>query len=81
MRNPKKNEDNKVQYGTISLPRPLIAKIKKKIEGTGMPSVSAYVVFVLRQIISSPSLNSSKEFLNKGEEGEIKNRLKELGYD
>lgn len=72
----KKREDNKVEYGTISLPMPLIEKIKEKIKGTGFNSVSSYVAFVLRQLLSSPD----SEILNKGTESEIKNRLKKLGY-
>jgi hypothetical protein len=76
MKKAKNKEDNKVEYGTISLPLPLIEKIKKRIEGTGMNSVSAYVAFILRQILSS----NSHELLNKKEEMEVKNRLKSLGY-
>lgn len=77
MRLPKKKEDNKVAYGTISLPLPLIEKIKKRIGGTGISSVSAYVAFVLRQILSSPS---SKGEFSKEEEKEVRRRLKSLGY-
>lgn len=72
-------EKKKSGYGTISLPLPLINQIKKKIEGTGMHSVSAYVTFVLRQILSSPNPDSG-EFLGKEKEREIKQRLKILGY-
>ena len=70
--------DNKVKYGTVSLPLPLIKKIKKRIEGTGMPSVSAYVAFVLRQILSSP--DEKGETMTKEKEKEIRRRLKSLGY-
>ena len=77
MKRPKRKDENKVKYGTISLPIPLINKIKKRIEGTGMNSVSAYVAFVLRQILSS---SESKETFNKQDEEEIKRRLKSLGY-
>lgn len=77
MKRPKRKDENKVEYGTISLPMPLINKIKKRIEGTGMNSVSAYVAFILRQILSS---SESKEVLNKKDEEEIKKRLKSLGY-
>ena len=72
----KKESENKIKYGTISLPLPLVEKIKQKIKGTGMPSVSAYVSFVLRQILSEPS----NELFSKKEEQEVKNRLKSLGY-
>ena len=75
----KKKGGNKVEYGTISLPIPLIDKIKGKIKGTGMPSVSSYVTFILRQVLS---LSNKKEVLiSKGEEKELKKKLKNLGYD
>lgn len=74
-----KKDDEKVKYGTISLPLPLIKKVKEKIQGTGMSSVSAFVAFVLRQILSSEE-GINKKGLNKEEEEKIKNRLKSLGY-
>jgi len=77
MKKAKKKEDNKVKYGTISLPMPLIDKVKQRIKGTGMNSVSGFVGFVLRQVLSTPTKDS---LLNKGQEKEIKERLKSLGY-
>lgn len=74
----KKPKEHKTEYGTISLPMPLINLIKKNIEGTGMQSVSAYVTFILRQVLSSPSKEG--EFLDKEDEEEIKQRLENLGY-
>lgn len=79
MKKEKGKQDNKVEYGTISLPAPLINTIKKKIEGTGMPSVSSYVAFVLRQILSSPT-NLSKDIIDKESENDTRERLKSLGY-
>lgn len=78
MKRAKIKSENKVEYGTISLPLPLINKIKEKIKGTGMNSVSAYVAFVLREILSS---ENTKELLSKSEKEEVKKRLKSLGYD
>lgn len=78
MKIPKKREENKVEYGTISLPLPLIEKIKGRIKGTGLPSVSAYVAFVLRQILSSPP--EKGRILDRRTEEEIRKRLKSLGY-
>lgn len=69
----------KREYGTISLPLPLINSIKEKIKGTGMHSVSAYVSFILRQILSSPDSDNING-LNRKIEEEIKERLKKLGY-
>lgn len=74
MKKNKKADKNK--YGTVSLPMPLIKKIKENIEGTGIHSASAYVSFILRQIFSE----QNKEILDKETEEEIKNRLKSLGY-
>ena len=64
------DKDNK--FSTISLPTKLVEKIKKRLEGTGIHSPSAYVTFVLREILS--------EDLNNKENDSIKNRLKTLGY-
>lgn len=68
----------KTGYGTVSLPMPLIEKVKKKIEGTGINSVSAYVTFILRQILSSPE--PSREIMDKNTEEALRKRLKALGY-
>lgn len=77
MKKAKKKDDNKVKYGTISLPVPLINKVKQRIKGTGMNSVSGFVGFVLRQVLSTPAKES---LFNKEQEKEIKERLKSLGY-
>lgn len=76
MKRAKKRVENKVEYGTVSLPVPLIDKIRKRIKGTGMPSVSSYIAFVLRQILSS----NEGVLMNKKEEQEIRQKLKSLGY-
>lgn len=70
--------DKEREYGTVSLPLPLINSIKEKIKGTGIHSVSAYVSFILRQILSSS--DSGKELLDKKTEEEIIERLRKLGY-
>ena len=71
--------NKKREYGTVSLPLPLIVSIKEKMKGTGIHSVSAYICFILRQILSSPDTESSNP-LDKKTEEEIKGRLKKLGY-
>ena len=70
--------DKKREYGTVSLPLPLITSIKDKIGGTGIHSVSAYICFILRQILSSPEESDTP--LDRKTEEEIKKRLKKLGY-
>ncbi|MBD3247306.1 CopG family transcriptional regulator [Candidatus Pacearchaeota archaeon] len=75
-----KRRSEKIKYGTVSLPIPLIEKVQKRIQGTGMPSVSAFVAFILRQILSSPNPNDKTNLIEKGEEAELAKRLKVLGY-
>ena len=74
-----KRKSNKISYGTISLPLPLIEKIKEKMNGTGMTSVSSYVSFVLRQIFSGDNIEKDR-ILSRNDEEDVRNRLKNLGY-
>jgi len=77
-------EDDK-KYTTISLPVQLNEKIKQKIAGTGFHSVSSYVTYVLRQLVSEtiekpeePKQNNSA--FSKEDEEKVKDRLRGLGY-
>ena len=75
------NEEDKVEYTTVSIPKPLIKKIKERMKGTGFSSVSSYVTYVLRQVISSIEEDErSKQAFTKEEEEKVKQRLRDLGY-
>lgn len=65
---------------TISIPQPLAEKIKKRIEGTGFNSVSSYVTYILRQVLSSTGTDTAKEPFSEEDERKVKERLKSLGY-
>ncbi len=66
---------------TISIPKVLAEKIKKKTEGTGFNSVSSYVTYVLRQVISESSAQGEKkEAFSEEDEKKVKERLRSLGY-
>jgi len=65
---------------TVSIPKPLGDTIKKRIEGTGFNSVSSYVTYVLRQVISSMEEPEEKQAFSKKDEAVVKQRLKSLGY-
>ncbi len=67
-------------YTTVSIPKPLADKIKKRIVKTGFSSVSDYVTYVLREIISNIEEKGKKEIFSKEEEELIRRRLKGLGY-
>jgi Arc/MetJ-type ribon-helix-helix transcriptional regulator len=69
-------EENK--FTTISIPMPLANKIKKRIEGTGFTSLSSYVTYVLREVISGSE--EKDEAFSKDDEKRVKNKLKSLGY-
>jgi len=68
------------KYTTISIPTPLANKIKKRIEGTGFNSLSSYVTYILRQVISSIEQDEHNVEFSKEDEEKIKNRLRNLGY-
>lgn len=69
------------KYTTVSIPTPLADNIKRRIEGTGFNSLSSYVTYVLRQVISSlDEDDAGKEVMSKEDEAEVKRRLKALGY-
>jgi Arc/MetJ-type ribon-helix-helix transcriptional regulator len=70
-------EDKK--YTTISIPTPLAEKIKKRIEGTGFTSLSSYVTYVLREVISGIEEDQEEAFTKEDEE-KVKDRLRALGY-
>jgi Arc/MetJ-type ribon-helix-helix transcriptional regulator len=65
------------KFTTVSIPAPLFKKIEKRIKGTGFPSVSSFVAFVMREVILSRE--ESDPFSTKDRE-KIKERLEKLGY-
>jgi len=76
--NENKKEDKK--YTTVSIPTPLVEKIKKRIEGTGFTSVSSYVTYVLREVIANMDEDDDEEVFSKEDEEKVKERLRALGY-
>ena len=72
-------EKDDKKYTTISIPTPLAEKIKKRIKGTGFNSLSSYVTYVLREVISG-SEEESDEAFSKEDEEKVKDRLRALGY-
>jgi Arc/MetJ-type ribon-helix-helix transcriptional regulator len=67
------------KYTTISIPTPLAEKIKKRIQGTGFTSLSSYVTYVLREVISGME-EETEEAFSKEDEEKVKDRLRALGY-
>ncbi len=67
----------KKRYTTVSIPVELADKIKKDIKNTGFQSVSDYVIFMMREVLS---LKKKKKILTKEDEEKVKEKLKALGY-
>ena len=73
---------------TLKIPRQLYDKLKKIIDETGYSSVTEFVVYVLRDLVSSEEFAVKEEKMKKDEIAElteeeimaIKKRLRNLGY-
>ena len=65
------------KHTTVSIPKPLAEKVDELIEGTGFTSVSSFVTYVLRQIVSE---REHAEPFSKEDEEKVKARLRALGY-
>ena len=75
------DDEYKVEYTTVSIPKPLADKVKERMKGTGFSSVSSYVTYVLRQVLSSiEHERRAKQAFTKEEEDRVKQRLRDLGY-
>ena len=71
-----KSQKDKV---TIKIPRPIYDNLDKIIAESGFNSVTEFIVYVLRDLISSRSV-PKEPFLSKNEIEAVKKRLKSLGY-
>lgn len=76
----KKEAKKAGKYTTVSIPSPLVQKIKGRIEGTGFTSVSDYVTYVLREVIASLEEDNKEKPFSREEEEKVKERLRALGY-
>lgn len=64
---------------TIKIPRPLYENLSKIIEESGFHSVTEFIVYVMRDLISSREIEKGTSLSNKEIEM-VKKRLKSLGY-
>jgi Arc/MetJ-type ribon-helix-helix transcriptional regulator len=71
-----KTEKDKV---TIKIPRPIYENLGKIIEGGGFNSVTEFIVYILRDLISSRPVKKEPS-LTREEIEMVKKRLKSLGY-
>lgn len=64
---------------TIKIPRPLYNKIQQVVDGSGFNSVTDFVVYALRDLISETGHEEKEEF-SPEELASLKRKLKSLGY-
>ena len=67
---------------TIIIPTPIASRIKEHIKDTSFDSVSAYVTYILRQVLAKMELvkGQEKNEYNSEQKKEIKKDLKAMGY-
>ena len=64
---------------TIKIPRELYEKLREHIEGTGFSSVTEFIVFVMRTLVSTGKL-TEEDKLTEEEVRVVRERLRRLGY-
>lgn len=71
---------------TIKIPRNLYNKLKEITDDTGFNSVTEFIVYVMRDLVSTKELNRDdgdeidEKELSSDEVNMIRKRLKSLGY-
>lgn len=63
---------------TITLSKSLVKKIEEKIKHSKYTSASSYVEDVVREVLTAEEMEVA--LFSHEEKGEIRKRLKELGY-
>ena len=68
------------KYTTVSIPVSLYERIKNVMEGTGFKSVSDYVTYILREVVSMHERERMASPFSKEDVERIKEKLRALGY-
>jgi len=72
----KKERKEKEKFVEVLIPVSLFKKIEERVRGTDFSSVSSYVTYVLKEVLSE----EEEETFTKEDEEKIKARLRALGY-
>ena len=67
----------KGRFTTVSIPKPLAAKANKMIRETGFTSLSSFVEYLLREVVSKRNPAKKNEVV---ELESVEERLRKLGY-
>jgi hypothetical protein len=66
------------EFTTVTIPTALVQEIECAIRGTGIKTVSSYIVGAVREALSKGPGKS--EAFSEEDEEKVKERLKALGY-
>ncbi len=69
--------DKPKKFTSVSIPTFLFLKIQERMGRSGFPSVSSYVAYVLREILTEAKTD---EALTRDDAEKVKERLRSLGY-
>lgn len=64
---------------TIKIPKELYCKLVQMVQGTGFSSVTEFIVFVMRTLVSSGAIEGEDK-LTEEEVRAVRERLRRLGY-
>jgi len=67
------------KFTSVLIPASLAEKIEKRIQGTEFSSISSYITYVLKEVVSDAESEDGEE-LSKDDDERIKARLRSLGY-
>lgn len=70
-------EKAKKKFTSVSIPTFLFQKIQERMGRSGFPSVSSYVAYVLREILTEAKPDG---LLTRDDAEKVKDRLRSLGY-
>lgn len=67
---------------TISIPKDLAEKLRKRAENAEFKSLSTYITYILRQLVFRVETdeNTNNKTITKEDEEKIKEKLRSLGY-
>ncbi|NOT32475.1 MAG: CopG family transcriptional regulator [Planctomycetes bacterium] len=66
---------------TVKIPRPLYRRVKLVVEGSGFNSPTDFIVYVLRDLMGEAGEAEERpRELTQAELGDVKRKLKNLGY-
>ncbi|EEZ93251.1 MAG: hypothetical protein BJBARM4_0181 [Candidatus Parvarchaeum acidiphilum ARMAN-4] len=68
------------KFTTVSIPKPLADKAKQLIEKTGFTSLSSFVEYLLREIVSESNEGKKKSEGKDERVLDLEDKLRKLGY-